>query len=79
MGKTLIFKIMHTQSLAPANTPGPIRQKDLKFSGSSSFKLENLKLIMVKPDLTELEISSSGSSFQVFRALVGHSTSDWVY
>ena len=40
---------------------------DLKFSGSSSFKLENLKLIMVKPDLTwtwNFKFKFKFSSFQ---------------
>ena len=40
---------------------------DLKFSGSSSFKLENLKLIMVKPDLTWTWNFKFGFKFSSFQ------------
>ena len=51
---------------------------DLKFSGSSSFKLENLKLIMVKLDLTWTWNFKFGFKFSSFQGPCWTLYSQWI-
>ena len=69
----VIFITLQKKSFGKNKFEFHARVQKCHFASSSGFKPENLKLIMGKPDLT-LKFRVRFLSFQVFGALVGHSS-----